>query len=84
MSASILTASLLFWDLLESSSQMIHFVVNLSIATEMSFQVFPGFGDAFFDLVESAHHSIEVVIDLLFLSIDLISDVGSIWKNGAF
>ena len=74
MVSSIVESSFLFLYFLQFRREDIQLLINLSATSQMSFQISFGFGDTFLNLIESAHHKVEIIIYFLLLLIDLSSD----------
>jgi hypothetical protein len=79
MGASVIIPSLFPFDLLKFVGHKIQFSIDFSVIPDILFQISLGIRDSFFDLIEFAHHSIEVIVDEVLLSVDLSLDKVGIW-----
>ena len=74
MIPSIVESSFLFLNFLQFRRKDVQLLINLSTASQMPLQISFSFGDTFLNLIESAHHKVEIVIYFLLLLIDLSPD----------
>jgi hypothetical protein len=74
VSAAVVVSSLFLLDLLQFIGHQVQFGVDFSIVPDVVLEVPLGVGDALLDVVELAHHAVEVIVDEVFLPVDFALD----------
>jgi hypothetical protein len=74
LSAAVVVASFFAFDFLKLISQGIEFAVDFAVVAHILFECPFGVGDSLLDLIQLAHHAVEVIVDQIFLAVDFALD----------